>query len=220
MYGGDEVYLSDLAGELRNGYKYLRSEQRSIQDDIQKLQDQITARIFEQGEEAGGVGLEDSDDEVDPFSALKEATPGVEVFRMNTPRVAIQKSSSEDSFEDPGRGRPQARPQARQKPAERLSQGAENYAPNDVIAMTSTSHSKVKEAEVVRIPSLPTVPQFRSWKLSVRDEIAGASGKPDAGFAWIMEIEKTKNGIDDLRDSGPFPSLDAKLAASLSKALT
>ena len=86
--------------------------------------------------------------------------------------------------------------------------------------MTSTSHSKVKEAEVVRIPSLPTVPQFRSWKLSVRDEIAGASGKPDAGFAWIMEIEKTKNGIDDLRDSGPFPSLDAKLAASLSKALT
>ena len=212
--------VSKLAEEMKSGYKYLRSEQHSLQDDIQQLQDQITASLLDQDEEAGEAEKEDDADEVDQFSALKESAPGVEIFRMDAPKVAFQKSSSEDSFEDVGRGRPQANSQAGQKTTERPTKSAENRTLAGVSSASSTSHSKVKEAEVVRIPSLPTVPQFRSWKLSVRDEIAGASGRPDAGFAWIMEVEKSKNGIDDLHDSGHFPSLDAKLAASLSKALT
>jgi len=38
---------------------------------------------------------------------------------------------------------------------------------------------KRKEADKVNIPPLPKAPQFRSWKLAVRDEIASASGDPD-----------------------------------------
>ena len=77
----------------------------------------------------------------------------------------------------------------------------------------------MKEAEVIHVPALPTVPQFRSWKLTIRDAIAAASGKPDLGFAWIRKTEKATTA-DDLQDSGTFPSLDAKLAAALSRILT
>jgi hypothetical protein len=69
----------------------------------------------------------------------------------------------------------------------------------------------------VNIPPLPKAPQFRSWKLAVRDEIASASGDPDAGFAWIYQVESPDVKIEDLDNSGEFASLDAKLAAGIAK---
>ena len=76
---------------------------------------------------------------------------------------------------------------------------------------------KKKEADKVNIPPLPKAPQFRSWKLAVRDEIAGASGDPDSGFTWIYQVESPGIKIDDLANSGDFASLDAKLAAGIAR---
>ena len=70
----------------------------------------------------------------------------------------------------------------------------------------------------MKIPALPKAPQFRAWKLAVRDEIAGASGDPNASFKWIYQVEKPNVKIDDLADSGEFASLDAKLAAGIARA--
>ena len=87
-------------------------------------------------------------------------------------------------------------------------------------SMTNKSVNKGKEAESIRLPPLPTVPQFRSWKLALRDEVAGASGQPDLGYRWICEVDQSSCTIESLADSGTFPSLDAKLAAALAKITT
>ena len=79
------------------------------------------------------------------------------------------------------------------------------------------AHQKSKDAEQVRIPALPKAPQFRSWRLAVRDEVASASGDPDAGFAWIRQVELPEATEKSLLDSGKFASLDAKLAAGIAK---
>ena len=62
-----------------------------------------------------------------------------------------------------------------------------------------------KEAETVKLQALPRAPNFRSWKMAVRNEIAGASGDPHTAFQWNLE------------DSESFPSLDAKLAAAITR---
>ncbi len=51
---------------------------------------------------------------------------------------------------------------------------------------------KRKEADSVRIPNLPKAPQFRSWKLATRDEVASASGDPDAGFKGFVKSSYQK----------------------------
>ena len=53
--------------------------------------------------------------------------------------------------------------------------------------------------------------------MAVRNEIAGASGDPHEAFQWIMKVEKVGINIDELEDSESFPSLDAKLAAAISR---
>ena len=61
---------------------------------------------------------------------------------------------------------------------------------------------------------------FRTWKLQLRDEVASASGDPDAAFRWLNEVERDSVEIEQYASSGRFPSLDAKLAAALSRILT
>lgn len=46
-----------------------------------------------------------------------------------------------------------------------------------------------------------------------RDGIPSAPGSPDDGFRWVLKVEK--KSYEDL-----FPTLDAKLAVALSKAMT
>ena len=54
----------------------------------------------------------------------------------------------------------------------------------------------------------------------MRNEVAGASGDPDNGFKWITEVEGQGANLAHLYDSAPFHTLDAKLAASLTKIMT
>ena len=78
---------------------------------------------------------------------------------------------------------------------------------------------KRKEAETVKVPAIPTATGFRAWKLALRDEISGASGAPDQAFSWIMKVEREGITVEELGDSEAFPSLDAKLAAALSRTI-
>lgn len=73
------------------------------------------------------------------------------------------------------------------------------------------------EARSIYVPSLPQVPQFRAWQLAPRDEFDCASGSPDDGLQWVLELGK--KSYNELGDSGMFPTLDSKLAAALSKVM-
>ena len=79
--------------------------------------------------------------------------------------------------------------------------------------------AKRNEADAVKVPQLPSNQQFNAWKIALRDEIAGASGAPDEGFKWFLEVQKARS-IEDLADSGVFPSLDVKLNAALARITT
>ena len=72
-----------------------------------------------------------------------------------------------------------------------------------------------KEAATIKLMGLPRALGFRSWKMAVRNEVAGASGDPQAAFQWILKVEKTGANIEDFADSESFPTLDAKLAAAI-----
>ena len=67
---------------------------------------------------------------------------------------------------------------------------------------------------------MPSVVQFRSWKIAVRNEVAAASGRVDVGLAWMMEVEKESATFLSLADSGSFTTLDVKLSAALTGAST
>ena len=77
-----------------------------------------------------------------------------------------------------------------------------------------------KEADKINLLPMPTVASFRSWKVALRNEVAGASGDPDPGFKWITEVEQPGANLAHLFVSTPFHTLDAKLAAVLTKIMT
>ena len=54
--------------------------------------------------------------------------------------------------------------------------------------------------------------------MSVKKEVAKASGDPDKGYRWISKVEDTENP-DDLQASEGRNLLDAKVAAAFSKIL-
>ena len=79
---------------------------------------------------------------------------------------------------------------------------------------------KRRETDTISLLPMPTTATFRSWKIVLRNEVASASGDPDNGFKWITEVERQGANLAHLYESGPFRSLDAKLAASLTKIIT
>jgi len=82
----------------------------------------------------------------------------------------------------------------------------------------SLGKARIKEAETIKIPPLPSATQFRSWKVSVRTEVTAASGRGDVAFKWILLAESPSSSFESLATSGTgFESLDAKLAAAMTK---
>ena len=47
---------------------------------------------------------------------------------------------------------------------------------------TAGSSLKVKEAEKISLPALPHGARFREWRRRVREQVCGASGRPDERF--------------------------------------
>ena len=74
-----------------------------------------------------------------------------------------------------------------------------------------------KEADSINLQPLPRAPNFRAWKLASRSEIASASGDPQTAFTWILKVDKPGASIDVLEDSESLPTLDAKLAAAITR---
>ena len=55
---------------------------------------------------------------------------------------------------------------------------------------------------------------------TVYTEVTGASGKGEEAFRWVVATEAKTASFESLRDSQGFDSLDAKLAAALTKLAT
>ena len=77
----------------------------------------------------------------------------------------------------------------------------------------SPTKARIREADTMKVPALPTPTQYRAWILAVRSEITAASGRGQEAFRWSLETESSS--YSQLADSGRFESLDAKLAAAL-----
>ena len=74
---------------------------------------------------------------------------------------------------------------------------------------------RFREADKVNIPNLPDAVRYRNWKVAVREELMGASGRLVEAFAWIRQLDDPAFTYDVLQDSGEFLTLDMKLAAAL-----
>ena len=79
---------------------------------------------------------------------------------------------------------------------------------------------RVKEAEIIKLPSMPKPEEYRSWRTQVKEEIRAASDKPDDAWKWVNAVDtdvitdKTQL-MADLRDPGTFVTLDTKVLAAL-----
>ena len=79
-------------------------------------------------------------------------------------------------------------------------------------------HSKVKEADEIKVGQWPSVAQFPAWRRNLRRSVVACSGVVDeSSLAWILEVESPSTTYEGLGSSGMFPTLDSKLAVAISK---
>ena len=81
----------------------------------------------------------------------------------------------------------------------------------------ATTAVKTKEADDIKIPPLPEVPRFLSWKQQVRDNVMSASGRGREVYPWLLEVENMSISFDALANSYGLDSLDVKLSAAINK---
>jgi hypothetical protein len=207
--------------------KQLNSESRSLRTELDEEKarcEQLSNQLdFELHRPKSGAVTDDADDDDEASSLLS--------FRQSWPNAdgcASDKNKENKSEKESvtsglagrvGRTASSGGPGTRQGECALPKQKAPQEPRHSPQGSPSSGDAsrKRKEADVVRISALPRAPQFRSWKLSVRDEVASASGDPDAGFKWILQVELPDSTFDTLGDSADFGSLDAKLAAGLAK---
>jgi hypothetical protein len=74
-------------------------------------------------------------------------------------------------------------------------------------------------SEKLVLGTWPTNLQFAEWKRNLRSEIAAASDRPIEATAWIFEVERASQTMDNMASNpnDPFRALDAKLQAALQK---
>ena len=77
--------------------------------------------------------------------------------------------------------------------------------------------NKVKEADEVKIPALPEMGKFTSWKQQVRDNVMSASGRGRDIYPWILEAERMEIDFESLADTAGLDSLDVKLSAAINR---
>ena len=80
-----------------------------------------------------------------------------------------------------------------------------------------TSDVKLREADNIKIPHMPSTPFFDEWQAAVRQEVVSASGRGQPAFDWVLEVEDENSTFESLQDPGMFPSLDAKLASAIAR---
>ena len=62
----------------------------------------------------------------------------------------------------------------------------------------------MKEADIIdiRLPNAPDPPHFDKWQATVRQEVVAASGRGQAAFEWMLEVERPGVNFDDLSSPG------------------
>ena len=74
---------------------------------------------------------------------------------------------------------------------------------------------RVKEADTIAIPDMPTPETYRQWKNLVRELVRSSSDKPDEAWEWIMEVwDPNLSRVEleaKLQNPGKFVTLDTKL---------
>lgn len=56
------------------------------------------------------------------------------------------------------------------------------------------------------------------WEARVRQEVACASNNPEKASQWFQDVDAAST-MEELRDSGSFPTLDAKIASAFGEIL-
>ena len=58
---------------------------------------------------------------------------------------------------------------------------------------------KLREADEIKVPALPTVAKFRAWKLAVYQSVNAAAGREDdLALPWVRRAEDEAFSIQDL----------------------
>ena len=79
--------------------------------------------------------------------------------------------------------------------------------------------TKSKEAEKILFPKFPTPEQYRNWRIRVREAVVAASNKPDEAFEWLSKVWDKDSKEEELRDTGGFSTLDAKVLSAVTNVL-
>ncbi len=77
-----------------------------------------------------------------------------------------------------------------------------------------------KEATTIELPPMPNPVGFRHWRTAVREAVAAAATDPQQAFAWVQLVEQPTSSFNSLADSQGQVTLDAKLAAALTKIIS
>ncbi len=90
----------------------------------------------------------------------------------------------------------------------------------DGSVLTLSTFKPPKEASHIELPPTPTPAGFRHWRIAVREAVAAAASDPQIAFAWVKDVENPKKTFLALGDSQGLVTLDAKLAAALTKIIS
>jgi exonuclease VII large subunit len=74
----------------------------------------------------------------------------------------------------------------------------------------------IKEAASCTFEPLPPPQKIRAWKQAFKEEIIGASGKPERTLLWLKDIEHVDRW-EDLHNVKAFTTLEAKMTSGLNK---
>ncbi len=81
--------------------------------------------------------------------------------------------------------------------------------------------AELKEADVIKLPPLPTMAGFKAWRSNVHDQVTAASGRGDRVFRWMLDVEEPIVTKEALAHPGhKYLSLDLKLKAAASAIAT
>ena len=92
----------------------------------------------------------------------------------------------------------------------------EGVSPGQSVTDAITNAAKSKEADRIRVNSWPEPAGFRLWRMTLLDEVAAASAKPQRALEWTLELQNSGATLESLRTTGDdVATLDAKLASAL-----
>ncbi len=139
------------------------------------------------------------------------------------PRCVIfgEATAEKDEEEDDNRPRqPQAAEPRRgsQERAPATPQRGEAVSPGQSVTDAISRAAKFKEVDPISVNGWPEPAGFRLWRVTLLDQAAVASAKPQRAFEWMLEVQNGSATFAIVCVSGDdVAALDAKLASALTR---